>query len=137
MTKLGNGIDLPRLNGESENKRPNLESWSQKASLENSRRNAFLIKEATAELSHRQAPPSLKETNHNLKDLVKDRPDNGKKLLALGTALLIAPDPITDVAAVPVLIAGKAMQARHAIGVKNVYEEMRHTLNQISSICSL
>ena len=106
-------------------------------SLENMKRNAFLIREATSEISQRQALPSLRETNHDLRELVKERPNNGKKLLALGAALLIAPDPITDVAAVPVLIAGKVMQSRHAIGIKTVYDEMRETLNQVSSICSL
>ena len=107
------------------------------SSVETARRNASLIKETTTLLKERQLPPSLHETKAIVKDLVKDRKDSSKKLLALGAALLIMPDPITDVAAVPVLVAGKVMQSRHAINVKNVYEEMRQTLNQLSSACSL
>ncbi len=101
------------------------------------RKNADLIKDATRLLSERQKPPCFRETNTTVKDLVKQRKDTGKKLLTLGAALLIMPDPITDAAAVPVLIAGKMMQSRQAISVKNVYDEMRNTLNQISSACSL
>jgi hypothetical protein len=72
-----------------------------------------------------------------VKDLVKKRTDHGKKLLTLGAALLIMPDPVTDMAAVPVLIAGKVLQAKHAISIKNVYDDMRQSLSQISSACSL
>ena len=107
------------------------------ASLAPARRNASLIKAASGLLSERELPPSFHETNTVVKDLVKKRADHGKKLLTLGAALLIMPDPVTDMAAVPVLIAGKVLQAKHAIGVKNVYDEMRHSLNQISSACSL
>ncbi len=106
-------------------------------SLEAARRNASLIKDATSLLHERTLPPSLHETNRAMKDLTKERRDTSKKLLTLGAALLIMPDPITDVAAVPVLIAGKVMQARATINVKNVYSEMRQTLNQLSSACSL
>ena len=107
------------------------------SSMETTRANVALLKDAASLLSKRDRPPSFRETNATVKDLVKERKDTGKKLLTLGAALLIMPDPITDVAAVPVLIAGKVMQARHSIGIKNVYEETRQTLNQISSICSL
>ncbi len=106
------------------------------ASLASARRNASLIKAATGLLSERESPPSFIETNKAVKGLVKKRTDHGKKLLTLGAALLIMPDPVTDMAAVPVLIAGKVLQARHAISVKNVYDEMRHSLSQISSACS-
>lgn len=107
------------------------------SSLDDIRRRASLINEATSLLSERHLPPSFHETNKTVKDLVKERKDTGKKLLTLGTALLIMPDPITDVAAVPVLVAGKMIQSRHSINVKDVYDEMRLTLNQVSSACSL
>lgn len=106
-------------------------------SVDTSRRNVSLVKDAANSLAERITLPSFRDTNSVVKDLVKERKNTGKKLLTLGTALLIMPDPITDAAAVPVLIAGKVMQARQSIGVKNVYEEMRQTLSQISSICSL
>jgi hypothetical protein len=106
-------------------------------STQAARRNASLIKEAASLISERDLPPSFQKTNSAVKDLVKERKDHGKKLLTLGAALLIMPDPITDAAAVPVLVAGKIMQSRHSISVKNVYDEMRQTLNQISSACSL
>ena len=100
------------------------------------RRNTSLIKDATSLLAERKPPPSFHETNAAVKDLVKERKDNGKKLMTLGAALLIMPDPVTDVAAVPVLVAGKVLQSRHSICVKNVYDELRETLKQISSACS-
>jgi hypothetical protein len=106
-------------------------------SLENVRKSAVLVKDASSLIAERKPPSSLRESNALVKDLVKERRDTGKKLLTLGAALLIMPDPITDAAAVPVLIAGKVMQKRQSIGVKNVYDEMRQTLNQISSFCSL
>jgi len=101
------------------------------------KRNASLIKDGTSLISERHLPLSLRETNDTVKGLVKERRDTSKKLLTLGAALLIMPDPITDAAAVPVLIAGKVMQSRYSICTKNVYDEMRQTLNQISSLCSL
>jgi len=106
-------------------------------SLDTARRNVSLIKETTSLLKDRNPPPSLRETNGSLKDLTKERRDTSKKLLTLGAALLIIPDPITDIAAVPVLIAGKVMQSRASIGVKNVHAELRETLSQLSSACSL
>jgi hypothetical protein len=106
-------------------------------SLETARRDASLIKDATSLLKERTLPPSLRETNQRVKDLTKERRDSSKKFLTLGAALLIMPDPITDMAAVPVLIAGKVMQSRATINVKNVYSELRQTLNQLSSACSL
>jgi hypothetical protein len=113
-----------------------LASRSQPA-LDVTKKNVSMIKEATSLLSERKLPPSLHETNSTVKDLVKERRDTGKKLLTLGAALLIMPDPITDAAAVPVLIAGKVMHSRHPVNIKNVCDEMRQTLTQISSICSL
>ena len=101
------------------------------------RRNVSLIKDATSLLNDRNPPPSLRETNASLKDITKERHDTSRKLLTLGAALLIVPDPITDMAAVPVLIAGKVMQSRASIGVKNVHAELRETLSQLSSACSL
>ena len=103
-------------------------------SLATMKKNTSLIKTATGLISERSPPPSLKETNSSLKDLVKKRGDTGKKLLALGTALLIMPDPITDAAAIPVLIAGKVLQSRQGSNLKNVYDEMRQTLNSISAL---
>jgi hypothetical protein len=104
--------------------------------LQTARRNASLITDATSLLKERTMPPSLHETNRVVKDLVKERRDSSKKLLTLGAALLIMPDPITDVAAVPVLVTGKVMQSRATINVRNVYNEMRETLTQLSLACS-
>ena len=103
-------------------------------SLEPMKKDARLIKNATGLLSERPLPPSLKSTTASLKGLTKKRSDHGKKLLALGTALLIAPDPITDAAAIPVLIAGKMLERRQTVNLKNVYEEMGRTLSSLSSL---
>ena len=106
-------------------------------SLSSARRNFTLVQEATKLLSERTKPPSLSETNRKLKDVVKHRSNPAKKLFALGTALLIMPDPITDAAAVPVLIAAKVFQSKQSSNVKDVYTELRQAMNSISSLSQL
>ncbi|MDA4130144.1 MAG: hypothetical protein OK457_05200 [Thaumarchaeota archaeon] len=103
-------------------------------SLSVAKKNVDLIKESAGLVSKRQPLPSFKETNAGLNDLVKKRSDNGKKLIALGTALIIMPDPITGAVGVPLLIGGKMMQRRQSSNIKNIYEEMRSTLNSLSSL---
>jgi hypothetical protein len=103
-------------------------------SLTSVRKNASLVKTATKLVSDRDLPPSSDETNSTLKSLVKSHSTTGKKLLALGTALLIMPDPITDAAAVPVLIAGKFLQSRQSANIKDVFDEARNALAAISSV---
>jgi len=105
-------------------------------SPETLRKKVSLIRESASLVSQRELPPSFHKMNSQLKDLVKTRRDTSKKLLTLGAALLIMPDPITDAAAVPVLIAGKVMQARQSINIKKVYEELNSSLSQISSFGS-
>ena len=107
------------------------------SSLEVARSNASQIKLATSLLKERTPTPNLHETARVVKDVVRERRDPSKKLLTLGAALLIMPDPFTDMAAVPVLIAGKVMQSRASINVKNVHDEMRQTLSLLSFACSL
>jgi hypothetical protein len=97
------------------------------------KKNASLIRAATGLISNRPSMPSFRDTRSSIKDLTKKRSDMGKKLLTLGAALLIMPDPITDAAAIPVLIAGKVLQSRQASNVKNVYDEMRQSLSSLSS----
>ncbi len=103
-------------------------------SLEPLKNDVRLIKSAAGLLSDRPVPPSLKSTNASLKGLTKKPSDHGKKLLALGTALIIAPDPFTGAAAIPVLIAGKMLERRRPIDLKNVYEEMGKSLSSLSSL---
>jgi hypothetical protein len=100
------------------------------------KKNVRLVREAAGLVSQRITPPRLSETNSKLKDVVKQRSNPSKKLLALGTALLIMHDPITDAAAVPVLIAGKIFQSRQSSNIKDVYEELGRSLAAISSLSS-
>ena len=82
-------------------------------------------------------PPKLSETNKLVREIVKERSNPGKKMMKLGTALLIMPDPITDVAAVPMLILGQALSSNRGTNVSGVYEELRQSLKLISSTWSL
>jgi len=97
------------------------------------RNNVRLVKLAAGSLSSRIPPPSFSNTNRVVKDVVKDRSDPGKRMMTVGTALLILPEPITGVAAVPVLILGKALSNRSGTSVKGIYEEIRKSMRAISS----
>ena len=94
---------------------------------------ARLIKEATRIVSTRPQPQKFSGANKAVKDVMREQSNVGKNMLKLGTALLITPDPITSAAAVPILIGGKMLHARNGANVKEVYEELRKTLNAISA----
>lgn len=101
------------------------------------RKNAKLINEAAIMAASRMQPPDLSKTAKLVHEIVKERSDPGKKMMKLGTALLIMPDPITDVAAVPMLILGKALSSNRGTNLSEVYEEVRKSMKLISSSWSL
>lgn len=78
----------------------------------------------------------LKETNRNLISFVTDKRQGGEKLTALGALLLIAPDPITDAAAVPVLAAAQILKLRSEKknDLRRIVEGAREGLTLLSSL---
>ena len=100
------------------------------------RKNVKLINDAARMVSSRVPPPRLSETNKLVREIIKERGDPGKKMLKLGTALLIMPDPVTGVAAVPFLILGKVLSSNRGTNVREVNEELRKSLKEISSTVS-
>ena len=101
------------------------------------RKNAELINDAAGMISSRIPPPKISETNKLVREIIKERSDPGKKMLKLGTALLIMPEPITGVAAIPMLIIGKALSSNRAVNVSGIYQELRKSLKAISLDASL
>jgi hypothetical protein len=101
------------------------------------RKNAKLIMEAAGLLASREPPPNFSETNKLLREIIRERGDPGKKLMKLGTALIIFPDPITGAAGVPMLIIGKALSSNRGANVSEIYDELRKSLEVIHSAASL
>ncbi len=97
------------------------------------RKNVKLINDVAGIVSSREPPPKLSETNKLVRGIIRERSDPGKKMLKLGTALLIMPEPITSVASVPMLILGKALSSNRGANVSGIYEELRKSLKIISS----
>ncbi|MGA2874702.1 MAG: hypothetical protein ABSE82_04090 [Nitrososphaerales archaeon] len=96
-----------------------------------------MINNAAGIVSSRVSPPKLSEANKLVREIIRERSDPGKKMLKLGTALLIMPEPITSVASVPMLILGKALSSNRGANVSGIYEELRKSLKLISSSDSL
>lgn len=96
------------------------------------RRDVKLVKDAANLLSTRPNPPNLAEANKVIKNIVRERGNTGKKMLKLGAALILIPDPITGAAGVPILVAGSLLHARQGANVKEVYNELRETIESIS-----
>ena len=96
------------------------------------RKKAKLINDAAEMISSRVPLPKVSETTNLVKEVIKERSDPGKKMLKLGTALLIMPEPITGVAAIPMLIIGKALSSNRGANVSGIYEELRKSLKVIS-----
>ncbi len=78
----------------------------------------------------------LKETNKTLKSFVDEKRKGGERLTALGALLLIAPDPITDAAAVPVLAAAQILKLRSEKknDLTRIVESARDSLTLLSSL---
>ncbi|HVB12852.1 MAG TPA: hypothetical protein VNE86_06940 [Nitrososphaerales archaeon] len=96
------------------------------------RKKAKLINDAAGIVSSRVPPPKVSETTKLVREIIKERSDPGKKMLKLGTALLIMPEPITGVAAIPMLLIGKMLSSNRGANVSGIYEELRKSLKVIS-----
>ena len=101
------------------------------------RRNAKLIKATVRIISARTPPPNLSHTNKIIHDVVRERSNPGKKMVKIGTALILLPEPVTGVAGVPILALGKALSSRQSGNLKEVYEELRNSMKVISAASSL
>jgi hypothetical protein len=101
------------------------------------RKNARMINEAAGMVSERVKTPRLSDTSNLIREVVKERSNPGKKMLKIGTALLLMPEPITGVAAVPILVIGKALSSNRGVNVSGIYEELRKSLREISTSSSL
>ena len=92
------------------------------------------MKEAAQSLSSRPSMPSLTETNKALKDVVVEKKNPGKKMMKMGAALILMPEPVTSAAGIPMVLFGKAISSRTGTNIKDVYEELQRTLKGLSSL---
>lgn len=78
--------------------------------------------------------PSLGKTNKILKGVVVEKKNPGKKMMKIGAALILMPDPVTGAAGVPLVLLGKAISSRTGTNIKGVYAELQKTLEGLSSL---
>jgi hypothetical protein len=72
-------------------------------------------------------------TKEKLRNVVRP-PDVSKSLKMAGAALLIPPDPITDVAGVALIGAAYAMRSRRPLSIESMLVETRKTMRDLQSI---
>ena len=77
--------------------------------------------------------PNVSGTNKLIRETLKDRSDTGKKMMKLGAALVMMPEPVTSAAGVPLILVGKALSLRQTTTISGVYEELKQTLDDLSS----
>lgn len=65
---------------------------------------------------------------------VVEPPDISRTLKKAGVALMIPPDPVTDVAGAALIGAAYALQSRKPLGLKSMMEETERTLRDLGSI---
>lgn len=103
-------------------------------STEESKRTVRLLKEATRSVSSRPSMPSLGETNKLVKGVVAENKNVGKKMIKVGAALILMPEPVTSAAGVPMVLMGRVMSSKTGTNIKGVYEELEKTLKSLSSL---
>jgi hypothetical protein len=81
----------------------------------------------------------LKKTNETLKSLVIEKKSGGQRLTQAAALLLLAPDPITDAAAVPVLVAAQVMKmkSKKQSDLQRVLEGAHRSMSDLSSLADL
>jgi hypothetical protein len=72
-------------------------------------------------------------TSEKLRNVVRP-PDVSKSLRAAGAALLIPPDPFTDIAGVALLGAAYAMRARKPMSIESMLAETRKTMRDLQAL---
>lgn len=98
------------------------------------KRRARLVTEGAKILSSRPVLPRFNETNKVLKGVVAESKNPGKKMMKVGAALILMPEPATSAAGVPLIILGRCIASRVATNIKGVYEELHKTLGDLSSL---
>ena len=98
------------------------------------RRRLQLINEAAKMIASRSSMPKTQETRALIRATLKEQSDPGKKMMKIGTALVMMPEPVTSAAGVPLILVGKTLSSRKGTTVAGVYEELRLTFNSLSSM---
>lgn len=110
--------------------------------VEYARNDARLIKEFVKGVKSK--PDSsrileLKKTNKILKSFVVEKRSGGQKLTQLAALLLITPDPVTDAAALPVLLAAgiAKMRSKKQNDIQRIVEGAGSSLTSLFSSADL
>jgi hypothetical protein len=120
----------PIIGGSMENKAANFDSLRKDSKLLKDYGNYLISKRKENRFL------DLNQTNKIVKSFVAEKRQGGEKLTALGAMLLIAPDPITDAAAVPVLAAAQILKLRSEKknDLRRIVEGARASLISLSSL---
>ena len=95
--------------------------------MQDARRDAKFLSEFSKRASEKPGL-NLAQTNSNLRDLVKKRRVGSQKLTKAAALLLMTPDPITDLAAVPLLVAARMCKKT------SDYEQLFEHANKVSTL---
>ncbi len=81
----------------------------------------------------------LQKSNEILKSLVTQKRSGGQRLTQAAALLLITPDPITDAAAIPVLLAAQVvkMRSKKQSDMQRILEEARNEITSLFSLAEL
>ena len=101
--------------------------------LSSLRKDAKFLKETSERVSTLPRKLGTEGTCDKLRDLVKTRKNHGDKLIKIGVAMIICPDPISSVAGVPLVMAGKLLRSRQSINIKDVFADLNQTMSSLSS----
>lgn len=85
-------------------------------------------------IASRSPLPNTKETNALIRGTLKEKGDTGKKMMKIGAALVLMPEPVTSAAGVPLILMGKAISSRKGTNIAGVYEELRQTFDNLQSV---
>ena len=104
-----------------------------KVEIDKLRHKSKLIKDTVDLVSSRACLPSSRMARSSVNATLKETHNSGKKLMKLGAALILMPEPVTSIAGVPILLAGKAISSKGSTNIKGVYEELNQALKAIST----
>jgi transposase len=81
----------------------------------------------------------LKKTNQTLRSFVTEKKTGGQRLTQAAAILLLTPDPITDAAAIPVLVAAQVvkMRSKKQSDMQRVLESANEIVASIFSLAKL
>ncbi len=111
-----------------------MKSYQNMLPSEESKRTGKLLKEAARSISSRPSMPCLGESNKLVKGVVAENKNVGKKMMKVGAALILMPEPVTSAAGVPMVLLGRAISSKTGTNIKGVYEELEKTLRSLTSV---